>query len=308
MSLWFIAGIIPPLLWAVVNHIDKYLLSRTSHPSSVNVLMVYSTGFSAVVIPLMLLFGYEKLFVDWKQVIIQIIGGVLMSVSIYCYLLALDREEASKVIPLVLLVPIFGYIFSYFILGETLTVIEIIGCLLILLGALVITLEFREETRRIHIKHEVLLIMIVGAIFQAAPETLFKYVTLENSFVVSIFWQHVGILLYGVILLTFRKGLWGDFTMSVKSDGIGMVSFNFLSEALNAGAHMVRDYAFLLAPVAVIMTLNGYQPLFVFIIGIALTLLIPKIIKENIHTSHLIHKGSAIAIMIIGTILIAQNL
>lgn len=308
MSLWLIAGIIPPLLWAIVNHIDKYLLSRSSHPSSVNVLMVYSTGFSAVVIPMMMLFGYDKLFVDWRQVFIQIIGGVLMSVSIYCYLLALNKEEASKVIPLVLLVPIFGYFFSYFILGETLTGREMLGCLLILLGALVITLEFKEETRRLHVKHEVLMIMIVGAIFQAAPETLFKYVTLENSFAVSIFWQHVGILLYGVVLLMISKGLWSDFIVSMKSDGISMVGFNFLSEAFNAGAHMVRDYALLLAPVAVIMTLNGYQPLFVFIIGIALTLLIPKIIKENIRTSHLIHKGSAIAIMIIGTILIAQNL
>lgn len=308
MSLWLIASITPPFLWAIVNHIDKYLLSRTSHPSSVNVLMVYSTGFSAVVIPLMLLFGYDKLFADWKQIIIQIIGGILVTLSIYFYLLALDKEEASKVIPLALLVPVFGYSFSFFLLDEILTGRALLACALIILGALILSIEFSEESRTMRVKHGVLMLMIWFSAFQAAQETLFKFVTVNNSFFVSVFWLHIGIMLYGVILLLIHKNLWHDFKQSVSIDGVLMFGLNFFSEGLSWLAYLIRDYSLLLAPVAIVMTLNGYQPAFVFVLGTLLTLFLPKISTEKIKMRHLLHKSVAIGIMVVGTVLIAQSL
>lgn len=84
-----------------------------------------------------------------------------------------------------------------------------------------------------------------------------------------------------------------------------MFGVNFVSEGLSAVAYMVRDYAVLLAPITIIMTLNGYQPVFVFVLGIILTLLAPKLVNEKIKPRHLIHKGSAILIILVGTILIA---
>jgi transporter family protein len=308
MNLWLIAGIVPPLLFAIVNHIDKHLLSRSIHPSSVNVLMVYSTGFSAFLLPIIFLIGHQELLVDWQQIVIQIIGGLLMSFSIYFYLQALFKEEASKVMPLALLAPVFGYLFSYFILHEVLTLKEFIGCALIIFGAIIISLEFREESGRLGLKHGILLLMIGCAAFQALQETLFKFATIENSFIVSVFWQHVGILIYGIVLLLIHKGLWKDFKKSVDTDGVGMFGFNFFSEGISSLAYIIKDFALLLAPVTIIMTLGGYQPAFVFILGIILTLLLPKISTEKITAAHLLHKGLAIAVMIVGTLLIGKVL
>lgn len=304
---WLIAGIIPPILWGVVNHMDKYLLSKSKHHSSVNVLMVYSTMFSLVVIPVLLLFSYSGLFANTEQILIQVFGGILLTLSIYFYLLALNNDEASVVIPFALLVPVFGYLFSYLLLGEVLSSKQLFSSLLVVFGALILSLEFNEE-RKVRIKHNVLWFMVVCTMLQAGQETLFKYITIENSFVVSVFWLHIGIAICGLVLLLVKKNLFSEFKESLRVNGRLMFGVNFLSEAVSSIAYIVRNYATLLAPIAIIMALNGYQPAFVFILGILLTIFFPQFVKEKIKPMHLVHKSTAIAIMIVGTVLISQTL
>jgi len=305
---WFLIALIAPLLWSIVNHIDKYLLSKSYDSFSVNVLMLYSTGFSIFVIPTILLFFKDQMFYSLTQVTTQIIGGILLTFSIYFYLLALKKEETSKVIPLSMLVPVFGYFLSFFFLNEILSIKQIIACLIIILGSLILSLEITEEKRGFKIKHQVLLLMAFCALFQAIQETLFKHATLENSFIVSIFWVHVGILIYGIVLVLFNRKLLKEFLMSTRKNGRLMFSFSFLSELINAIAYMVRDYSMLLAPIAIIMTLNGYQPVFVFALGTFLTVFFPHFAKEKIKPIHLVHKFISIAIIILGTTLITQTL
>lgn len=234
----------------------------------------------------------------------QLVGGILLTLSIYFYLKALNKDETSVVMPFALLVPVFGYAFSYFLLGEVLTTKQLVACLLIVAGALVLSLEFEEE-RKIRIKHGVLLFMILSTAFQASQETLFKFVTIENSFAVSLFWLHIGIAVTGFVLIATKRGLLRGFTDSVKINGKLIFGVNFISEGVSSVAYMVRNYAVLLAPVAVIMTLNGYQPVFVFVLGIIFTLLAPKFVNEKIKPMHLVHKGAAILIILAGTIMIA---
>lgn len=304
---WLIVGIIPPFLWAVVNHIDKYLLSKAHHKSSVNVLMVYSTLFSLVVLPILAIFTWQDLFLSWEQVVTQIIGGILLTLSIYFYLVALSKGETSVVMPLALLVPVFGFIFSFFVLGEMLTIKQFLACLLIVGGALILSLEFEEEMK-MKLKYNILGFMVLVAIFQAAQEILFKYVSIENSFVASFFWIHVGVTLCGLVLVVVWRDLSSQFVYSIKQNGGKMFSVNIVSEGVSVLAYMVRDYATLLAPIAIIMTLGGYQPLFVFALGTFLTIVAPQFVKEKIKPLHLLHKGTAIAIIFAGTLLIAQTL
>ena len=304
--IWLLAGIVPPILWALVNHTDKYLLSKASNNSSVEVLMVYSTGFSLVLLPILFLFSYRGLFFSLEQVGVQIIGGILLTLTIYFYLKALDRDEASIVMPLSLLVPVFGYIFSYFLLHETLSVKQLIACILILFGSLILTLEFREE-KKIQIKYAVFLLMLCASIFQAGQQTLFKFVTIENSLSVSLFWLHVGITISGFFLIFTQRNLFKQFVASVKANGKLIFGVNFVSELMSSIAYMVQNYATLLAPIAIIMSLNGYQPVFVFLFGILLTIFVPKFVKEKIEIKHLVHKGVSILIIVVGTILIAQG-
>jgi len=304
---WFLLAIVPPFLWSIVNHTDKYLLSRAHHKSSVEVLIVYSTGFSLIVLPLVYWFARNDLFTNFYQVVIQIVGGVLLSFSLYFYFKALFKDEASIVTPLFLLVPVFGYVLSHFFLAEALTGKQLFACILIMLGTLVLSLEFKEESG-IRIRVGVLFLMIGCTFAQALQETLFKVTTIEQSFATSLFWLHVGTLVFCAGLIMFKRWILKDFFEAVRINGPSMFSVNFFNETISALAYGVRNYAILLAPIVVVMTLNGFQPAFVFILGTVLTLLFPKYVHEKIKPIHLAHKGIAVAIMVIGSILIAQTL
>lgn len=302
---WLLVSIVPPILWAIVNHTDKYLLSKTKHHSTVNVLMVYSTAFSIVVLPVLYYFARNELFANLEQVWVQILGGILITLSIYLYLYALKLDETSIVAPMWLLVPVFGYGLSYIFLGEVLTSGQLIACGLVVMGSLILSLEFEEE-EGLRIKHGVLWLMVGASLAQALVDTMFKAVTIDNSLPVSLFWFHAGILLFGVVLVVTKKDVFSGFVESVKVNGKIIFAVNFVSEALSAIAYMVRGYAVLLVPLVVVMTLNGYQPVFVFILGVILTMVAPKLVHEKIKMYHLLHKTLAIAIILWGTVMLVQ--
>ncbi|HYC83372.1 MAG TPA: EamA family transporter [Candidatus Paceibacterota bacterium] len=305
----FLLIIAPPLLWSAVNYIDKFLLSRTSHHQhfSIDVLMLYSTAFSIVVLPLSFLFiGEAGIFSNQSQVAIQFIGGLLLTLSIYFYLKALNEEETSAVIPLALLAPVFGYILSYLLLGEILSLRQILACLIIIFGALILSLEINEG-RRLRFKHGALGYMALCTFFQAGQETLFKFATIGNSFAVSIFWTHVGILAFGLAIAFFKRGALREFFISIKTSGKTVFGVNISSEALSSVAYIIRDYTILLAPVAIVMTFNAFQPVFVFLLGILLSIFAPNFIKEKTTRRHLIHKGTATAVMVLGAVMIYQT-
>lgn len=304
---WLLASILPPLLWGMVNHIDKYLLSKAHHKSSVEVLMVYSTGFSVVLLPILFWFAKHELVLRLDYIFIQILGGVLLATSIYFYLKALYKDEASVVVPLFLLVPVFGYVLSYFFLGERLSMYQIVACFLILIGSLILSLEIKEELR-FRLNHGVLFLMILSTLAQALQEILFKRETIENSFITSFFWLHIGILLFGSMMVLLKKGLLFEFIDSVKKDGKIIVGVNIVSELVSSAAYMIRNFALLLVPVVIVMTLNGFQPAFVFVIGTVLTILTPRFVQEKIKLVHLMHKSFAIILMVIGAVLVAQTL
>ena len=140
---WFLIALIGPILWAVVNHIDKYLLSSNDDQgSNVGALMIFSTlQCGVLVLPILYLINHDIFSVSLQNIIFLIVIGVLSIFAILPYMYALNEEEASIVIPLFQLIPIWGYFFSFVLLGETLNWVQVVGCLLIIFGSIVITIE-----------------------------------------------------------------------------------------------------------------------------------------------------------------------
>ncbi|MCK9282633.1 MAG: hypothetical protein M0P71_18605, partial [Melioribacteraceae bacterium] len=82
------------------------------------------------------------------------------------------------------------------------------------------------------------------------------------------------------------------------------LSLNFTNEALTIVGNLLESFAMMLAPVALVLLVNSYQPIFVFAIGILITLFIPKLSAEKIELKHLIQKIIAFVIMGVGTYLL----
>lgn len=301
---WFFIALIGPILWATVNHIDKYLLSDRFEGSNIGALMIFSTLFSALILPIFYFLDKNIFSLPINNILILVCVGLLTALAYFLYMKALDIEEVSIVIPITQMIPVFGFILSFFLLGERLSSVQIIGGILVMIGTLIITIDLDLENR-IRLKHNVLALMLGYSLVVALYSTLFKLSTITGNFYIASFWEQVGLLLAGVVLFLFFKNWRHNFFNLVKSNGKKIFFLNLSSEALTTLGNVSANFALMLAPVTLVLLMSVTQPVFVFIIGVIISIFFAGILKEKLTKKHLIQKIVSIVIIVVGSVLLS---
>jgi drug/metabolite transporter (DMT)-like permease len=301
---WFFIALWAPFLLACANHNDKFLVSRYLKEKSIGSIVILSSLFSGLAMPILLFIQPDVYEIKLAPGSALVATGMLSVFAAVCYLHALDIDEASFVTPLYQTVPIFAFFLAYFILGETITLSQGLASIVIIVGALAFSLEFGR--RGVRFKRKVVALMLVASCLSAINGVIFKLVAVEKGFWVSLFWGFGGQVMAGLALLvcvsTYRRDFFGLFTQQ-KAAGVGLIA---LSRTLFGVSEAVTLYATLLAPVALVLVVNSFQPLFVFALGIALTLLLPQVAKESMDRMKMLQKGVGITFMLVGGYLISR--
>jgi uncharacterized membrane protein len=298
---WILVALVAPLIWSVLNHLDKYLVSRYKRDIGVAGLAIYSSFFAIFVLPFIYLFDHQVLDVGGKEIIYLVISGIFYTLTILFYLYALERDDASHVVPFWFLVPMFGYLLGIAFLGEYIAGGKMAGALITLAGALILSLEFDEGVK---VKGVTALLMIGSSLSLAFSDAIYKYAALDVSFWQSIFWSHAGFVVFGLILFLtphYRR----DFMKVIETSTTELTVLNVAGEIGQTVASIVNFYALLLAPISLVLLVNyTFQPLFVFAEGLFLSSFFPRISDEKISHRHIIQKLVAIVVMSIGVYLI----
>ncbi len=295
---WFIIALIAPLIWSILNHTDKYLLKKYSGHTGIGALSILSSVFAVVPLPLILIIDNTVFKIQIVDLILLIITGVLTAAGIFFYFHALDHDDASHVVPFWFLVPIISYIFGIIFLKEFIAVDKVIGAGITLLGAILLSLEFDQG---ITIKRITPILMVVSSFFLAINNILFKIAANDYSFWVSMFWNQVGMLMFGLSLLFFVKKYRDDFFVMLIRSHRELLTINIVGEILQIIAGFFAFYSVLIAPVSLVLLINyTIQPLLVFLEGLLMTMVFPRIVNEKINTRNSVQKLSAIIIMAIG--------
>lgn len=300
---WILFSILPPLLWAVTNYVDKYLIEKhfkKSHGATL-MLLVVSTGL--ILLPFVYFFSNANFSLSAIHILIIFGSSLLSIISWILYARALSGDNVSVVVPLFQLMPLFSYILGLIFLDEHLGIIQIIGSLIIIFGSILISLELSEK--KIKLKKGVILPMIATTILSSVNVLIIKYLMIENSFWSINFWNYFFLGLIGITLLLTVKSWREEISTAFKSDLIGVGGISFSNELLDFGATMLYRYAMLLAPMALVSVLsNGFQPVFTLILGVSLSLVLPKFTHEKFSKVDLIQRTIAILIIFAGTFLI----
>ena len=305
---WFLFTIISPVLNAAVNYIDKYLIEKVVQGRGIGSLIIFSALMGLPVALLILVFNPHVFGISLNHALLIMLNGTFYVAWVLPYLYALEKDDASVVVPLFQLSSVFTFILSFIFLGELLTEKQMFGCLLIMCGALGISIErdlSRKNGSRFRLKSSVLGLVTVSCIFIAVSSVIFKYVALEESFWITSFWENIGIFLSSLILFgvaSYRK----QFLNVFKRDTTRVLSLNFVNEALISIARLSLNYATLLVPIALVAFVDwGFQPFFVLAFGILLSLFFPKYVNEKIDARSIFQKLLSILIMFFGTYLIS---
>jgi len=300
---WYLLAFLSPLLWATSNHIDKYILSKYLKSASTGVLAIFAGLVSLIFsIGIFIISPQNILGISLLDAIIIILNGALLIVAFIPYYYALDDEDASSVVPLYQTIPIFSFILGFLILGESIGVTKIIAGIFIIFGSVLISIDLNKSG--FILKSKVLLLMLLSSFLISIHFIIFKFVALQENFWRTVFWEEIGSVLVAACLLLFIKSYRKQFASLLKDNSFAVVSINIFNEVINIGAKLLANYATLLVPVVVVNLANGLQPLFVFLIGIILTMFLPAISKEEIAKKHIIQRVTAIIILLVGTYLL----
>lgn len=298
---WILVALVAPLIWSALNHLDKYLISTYKRHTGVAGLAIFSALFAIFVLPIIYLLKPEVVSIALGGAVYLIASGLFFSLTILFYLYALDRDDASHVVPFWFLVPAFAYILGIFFLDEYIAGDKLAGALITLAGALILSLEFDEGVR---IKTGTALLMVGSSLSLAIGDAIFKYAALDISFWQAIFWNHIGFVLFGLTLCAIREYR-QDFVRVIRASTKQLTVINLIGEIGQTTASIVNFYALLLAPISLVLLVNyTFQPLFVFFEGLLLARFFPKISQEKISHRHIAQKLLAIAVMSIGVYLV----
>lgn len=300
---WFLFAMIAPVLYAMTNHVDKLLLEKYFKEGGVGTLVLFSALMSLVALPFIFYFDSSVMNVELLNLFFLVIVGILNILVLWFYLLALRDEEASIVVVFYQLVPIIGLGLGYIVLGETINQMQAIAMGIIILGTTIISFDIDDENN-FKLRKKTVGLMLAASSFWALESVLFKFVALEESVLRSLFWEHLTLGVVGILIFIFVRSYRVQFIKAIKKNKTAVLNLNFANEVLFMLGNLVSSFAYLLAPIALVLLTESFQPIFVFAIGIILTIFFPKISVEDIHSKKIVQKILSITITGIGTYLL----
>jgi len=299
--MWLLFAFSGPILWAASTHIDKYLVEKYFKHSSTAVLMVFTSIIGVVMLPFIWWFDPSVWSFSPLAIGVMVASGIFYMGSMLFYLQALQTQEASEIAPLFQLSVVWGYLLSFFVLHETLTLLQLGGGLLILLGALSLSFDSSLHLRKF--KARFVILMLLCTFVLALSSVIFKFFAVRDEYWSTTFWTYVGEALFGVALLCV-PAYWQQFTHLFRRNPGAVIGVNAANELINLGGGLGVRYALVLAPLALVQAISSTTTLFVFFFGVLLSLFFPSLGRENLSARNLIQKGIAALLVAIGIILI----
>lgn len=303
---WFIVALGAPFVWSLVNHCDKIILSRYFKGGGSGGLMIF-VGVVAIPLSIFLGFLYPEVFlVESTDIFYLIVSGLMYNLAVFLYLKALEKEDASYIVPFWQLAPVFSYILGVMFLQEYLSSDKLFASLIVIFGAIILSIEFKRG-ERISINKGTAGIMVLSALFIACTNVFFKKSAIEDlPFVVSMFWNQIGMAIFAIGFFADRQ-FRNEFKGVIEQNSGKVLSLNIFEQIAEVVGIVINNFAILLAPVALVVLVEyTAQPLFVFIEGIIFTLLFPKLVHEDISRRNLLQKFIAILVMGIGLYMITN--
>ena len=285
------------MLWSITEFIDKYLVIKYFQKRGLGVLMIFTSLIGLFLLPIILLISGGQVFnLPLRDALLLMASGIVYVFAVLPYFFALRKEDASLVIPFFQAIPVFSYFLGLIFLSEHLTALQISSSLLIVFGAVGLSINL---TGKNVFRWRTFGLMMLSSFLFALNIFFFKYIERGSDFLTTSFWEYAGFSVAALGILAigrYRR----EFMESLRANGIKILSINAANEAINIGAKIIFNFASLLAPLALVWTVFGTEPLIVLIMGVVLTIFLPKIFNEDITKKTLTQKAIFIILIFIG--------
>lgn len=280
---------------AISNIIDKFILSNKLQNISVIVMIESILGMAVSGI---IAFFHPIQSIPLPIILISIVSGILFTLGVYIYFKAVEGEEVSRVIPYFELSPIVILIASILFLKQTFSFSQLLGIVLVVGGAILLSIQFPFRFRW----NNGVKFALVYVIFISWSGIISNFLFSVTNLTTIYFYGRIGSLLAVLPLLpkNFRefKAVIGQ----PKKYGTPII---LISEFIAIAALFLIIKSIELSNATLTATIASLQPLATLVLATIIGIFYPKILKENMQTGNLIQKAVSILLICAGAILIA---
>lgn len=296
VEVWFFYIISAVVLWGLNSIVDKVVL--TKYLSSFSYFLAYTPATLILIIGI-LLFVPINFFSTPSY--LAFFASIVGAIGYYLYAFAMKREDASRIVALTNLYPVFVAILAAFLVNEIFSTRIYLGVIIMVAGAALISYRRGALKKMIPL---MLMAIIILANFSFASEQTISKLSLETL----SFWQFFVVYLMGRVFMVFppllipslRKGFAREIK-NLKKSIILLLAFSTAGWLL---ALIFFFYAASLGPITLVSTISISSPFITLMAIVFISRFWPKILKEEIDTKTVALKLFSIVLIFLGTWLI----
>ena len=289
MTIVVLIVIVAAFLWAITNHIDKFLVNGIDESaSSIETLLMFSTLVAGLVFsPIWLIICNFNVSLSMSSLIVVFLASFIFLMATYVYFKALDTNDTTIIVIMFQMIPVFSFILALIFFDEMLTFNQIIGSIIIIVAAIIISIDFNNKESKFNLK--ALILMTLSSLLYSVYYILFDFAIRHDNYNAVAFWYQIGFLIMGIVLFCIKR-FRNNFINAIKNNGKKYFSLNALNELLALGLALANAS-------------TGLQCMFVFILGILGTKFLPKYFNEDLNKKTIIQKTICIILSIIGLVI-----
>ena len=300
---WLVFAFSGPVLWAISTHLDKYLVEQYFKHSDVAVLLLFTAFLGVLLLPFIAFYDPDIAGPDAGSIALIMLAGLLYMGALLFYLWALQFEEASVVSPFFQAAPLFGYVLAYLFLGETLSVLQMAGGVMIVAGTLIVSVRFERNVRGFKLR--LALLMLACGFALALGGLIFKFFAIRVDFWTTTFWLFVGQAVFGVALLMIGSSR-RQLLAVLHANAAAFLAVGGSNELINLAGLLGFRYALLFAPLSIVQAIGSTTTLFVFAFGVGLSVVFPRLARETLSSGELAQKAAAALLVAVGVALVTR--
>lgn len=274
--IWLLTGIVSPFLWSINNAVDQLLMRQDFKGQGLPYLGVASILAILIAAPIM---AYDRAFFDITLMdnMLFFIMAVLGLFAFWPYMVALEKDEASHVVPFFQTIPVFVFVFSYIGMGETITSQQLIGSALIMGAAFLIMFDWHTFRFRL----QPIMLMLAASFMLGVATVIQRYTMQEIAWYTVFGWICLHSFFLGLGFLLCHRGSRRLAHTIFLSGNLRLLTLVTMQEVISFAAFMLFTISLAYAPAAgLTQTLNGFQPFFVLVVGWAAYCWMPLIFAK----------------------------
>ena len=148
-TLWILYALGAFLMFGLTNFLLKYASSKGVPPLEGAAILLLSTGLVGVIVTLLMIVkgafspiaNPKLLSINYRYFVVPIVAGVFLAIGMYFLKVAVTLGKAAPATAIALSNALLVAVLSWLILGETLTLSEIVGIALYAIAIALLTLK-----------------------------------------------------------------------------------------------------------------------------------------------------------------------